>query len=192
MKTTKRLISSNVGKDGSLNLDAFQKAILQYRNTPDPATKQSPAMCVFGRPTRDLIPILPGKCSPRQDNISSREQALRHRHTTAAERWTEHSRALPPLRVGDHVMVQNQTGNHPTKWDRTATVIEVKQYRSRWTDLGGCPFATSQVHTHQTTSDHPINLGRHGPHHPAGRPGLADSQTGYSNNNSSQSSSLYA
>ena len=61
VKTIKRLITNNVGPGGSLNVDKFQKAILQYRNTPDKDTKLSPAMCIFGRPIKDLIPILPGK-----------------------------------------------------------------------------------------------------------------------------------
>ena len=66
VKTVKRLITGNIGKDGALNTDSFQQAILQYRNTPDQSTKLSPAMCVFGRPTKDLIPILPGKYHPHQ------------------------------------------------------------------------------------------------------------------------------
>ena len=45
VKTVKRLITGNIGKDGAINVDAFQAAILQYRNTPDPITKISPAMC---------------------------------------------------------------------------------------------------------------------------------------------------
>ncbi len=61
VKTVKRLISGNIGKDGNLEVDTFQS---QYRNTPDPATKQSPATCMFGRPIRDLLPILPGKYMP--------------------------------------------------------------------------------------------------------------------------------
>ncbi len=101
VKTITRLISGNTSGNGDVNIDQFQMAMLQYRNTPDPATKQSPAMCVFGRPVRDLIPILPGKYSPHatwKDNLNSREEALRHRHTLASERWSEHSKALPPSR----------------------------------------------------------------------------------------------
>ena len=64
VKTIKRLITGNIGKDGAINIDAFQEAILRYRNTPDPTTKLSPAMCVFGRPIKDLIPVLPGKYHP--------------------------------------------------------------------------------------------------------------------------------
>ena len=54
-------MTNSMGPGGNLNLDKFQKAILQYRNTPDKDTKLSPAMCIFGRPIRVLIPILPGK-----------------------------------------------------------------------------------------------------------------------------------
>ena len=64
VKTVKRLITGNVGKNGTINIDEFQAAILQYRNTPDPTTKVSSAMCVFGRPVKDLVPILPGKYNP--------------------------------------------------------------------------------------------------------------------------------
>lgn len=131
VKTVKRIISGNVGGDGNLNIDTFQRAILQYRNSPDPATRQSPASCLFGRPTKDLIPILPGKYHPHQtwrDNISQRESALRQRHSLAQDRWAEHTKTLTPLQIGDRVRVQNQTGNYPTKWDRTGTVVEVKQF----------------------------------------------------------------
>jgi len=46
----------------------------------------------------------------------------------AAERWTEHTRRLPPLQIGNCVRVQNQTGPHPLKWDKTGHVVEVKQF----------------------------------------------------------------
>ena len=111
--------------------DSFQRAILQHRNTPDPTTKVSPAMCVFGRHIRDFIPVLPGKYEPHpswKETLTAREEALCIRHQKAAEKWTEHTRQLPPLAVGDHVRVQNQVGNNPTKWDRTGQVTEVHQY----------------------------------------------------------------
>lgn len=131
VKTIKRLITGNIGKDGEINVDAFQQAILQYRNTPDPTTKISPAMCIFGRPMKDLIPILPGKYHPHptwRDSLRLREEALRQRHMREQDKWSEHTKALSPLRVGDRVRIQNQTGPHPTKWDRTGIVIEVRQY----------------------------------------------------------------
>ncbi len=107
VKTVKRLITGNVGRDGTINVDSFQRAILQYRNTPDLTTKLSPAIC---RPTKDLIPILPGKYQPHQtwkESLLLREEALRHRHMSQQEKWSEHTRILTPLRVGDRVRLQN-------------------------------------------------------------------------------------
>ena len=105
--------------------------MLQYRNTPDPETKLSPAMAIFGRPIKDFIPILPGRYQPHptwQDTLRKREEALRNRHMKAAERWSEHTKRLPPLRVGDTVRIQNQMGPHPRWWERTGTVVEVRQF----------------------------------------------------------------
>lgn len=91
----------------------------------------SPAMVIFGHQTKELIPVLPYHYSPHptwEENVVKRKEALRHRHARAMETWSEHSRQLPQLRVGDHVLIQNQTGNFPTKWDRSGVVVEVRQH----------------------------------------------------------------
>ena len=131
VKTVKRMIVGNTGPNGELDTDAFQCAMLTYRNTPDPGTGISPAMCIFGRPTRSTIPILPGKYLPHptwQDTLQKREDALRTRHFKIAERLSLGTRHIPPLRVGDHVRLQNQIGPNPRKWDKTGRVVEVKQH----------------------------------------------------------------
>ena len=131
VKTCKRLIIGNTGPNGELDVAQFQQAMLQYRNTPDQDTKMSPAMIIFGRCIRDLIPVLPGKYKPQQawvDNAGQRETALRKRHLRTAELLHAHTKKLPPLRVGDHVRVQNQMGNEPLRWDKQGVVVEVKQY----------------------------------------------------------------
>jgi hypothetical protein len=131
VKSCKRLLMNNTGPNGELCTEKFQMAMLQYRNTPDQDTKMSPAMIVFGHCIRDFIPVRPGRYAPHQawvNNADLRELALRKRHTRAEELLSEHTRALPPLRVGDHVRIQNQTGNAPRKWDRTGLVVEVRQH----------------------------------------------------------------
>ena len=131
VKTVKRMIMENTGPRGTLNTDKFQRAMLQYRNTPDRDTGLSPAMCVFGRAIRDFIPVHPGKYLPHptwRETLAAREEALRNRHQKTCEKLTEHTKCLPPLKVGDHVRVQNQSGPNPTKWDKTGVVVEVRQF----------------------------------------------------------------
>ena len=145
VKTVKRLLIDNTGPSGTLDTDAFHRAMLQYRNTPDKETGISPAQCIFGRPIRDFVPIHPGRYEPHptwKETLLAREEALRNRHMKMAERLTEHTRRLPPLKVGDKVRIQNQTGPHPTKWDKTGTVIEVRQYDQYIVKVDGSGRAT--------------------------------------------------
>ena len=46
----------------------------------------------------------------------------------AMERLSEHTKHLSPLKIGDAVRIQNQTGQFPKKWDKTGRVVEVKQF----------------------------------------------------------------
>ena len=132
VKTVKRIITDNTGPHGELDTDRFQRAILQYRNCPDKDTKLSPAMCVFGRPTRDFIPILPGRYRPHdtwKGTLAAREETLRNRHMKSAERWTEHTKELPHLEVGDHVMLAWTLANG-IKQDSPPT--QPVRSKSRW------------------------------------------------------------
>ena len=131
VKTVKRMLADNSSPTGSLDTDKFQRALLVYRNSIDPETKASPALILFGRPIRDPIPILMGRYQPHdtwKELLTYREKALAKRHSREHEMWTEHTRTLPPLRIGDHVYIQNLVGNQPRRWERTGVVIEVRQF----------------------------------------------------------------
>ena len=125
------MIVNNTGPNGIIDCDKFQRAMLEYRNTPDRDTGLSPAQCIFGRPIRSFIPILPGRYKPHQtwqETLVAREEALRNRHMKLHEKWSEHTKHLRPLAVGDLVRLQNQVGPFPKKWDKTGRVIEVRQF----------------------------------------------------------------
>jgi hypothetical protein len=62
------------------------------------------------------------------DLRSNREMALHHCHQLEVKRLSEHTKRLPPLRVGDHIRLQYQLGNSPGKWDNRGVVIEVMQH----------------------------------------------------------------
>jgi hypothetical protein len=42
------------------------------------------------------------------------------------QRCSHRTKALNDLEIGTAVAIQNQTGNNPTKWDKTGIVIENK------------------------------------------------------------------
>ena len=99
---------------------------LQLRNTPDRDTKLTLARTLYGRELRDFLPS-PGSALMGEmwmNLADAREPALGRRATNAEKEWLEHSKALPPLMVGDTVMIQNQSGNHPLRWDKRGTIVK--------------------------------------------------------------------
>ena len=47
-------------------------------------------------------------------------------HIRAREALTEHTKTLSPLPLGTKVLIQNQTGNHPRRWDKTGVIVECR------------------------------------------------------------------
>ena len=54
-----------------------------------------------------------------------REQALMKRSTKNQENLSTKVKEHSPLAVGEHVMIQNQVGNSPTRWNKQGVVVEV-------------------------------------------------------------------
>ena len=152
VKSCKRLLRSNTGADGSLDTAKVTKALLQYRNTPIAGISMSPAYMMFGRQLRDALPTSPvtwepatmsyqDKYGPRSDVWKEIEQAreLAHARKQAKviERYNEKARPLTPLSVGDCVSIQNRSGTHPLRWDRTGRIVERLQHRQYFVKADG-------------------------------------------------------
>ena len=151
VKAVKRLLMDNIGPSGTLDTDKFQRAMLIYCNSIDPETKDSPALILFGRPIRDTIPIPLGRYCPHntwKEMLSYRERALAKRHSREHEKWNEHIHLLQPLKVGDHVYIQNLVGNHPKRSDRTGVVVEVKQFHQYIVRIDGSGRVTLRNRQH--------------------------------------------
>ena len=105
--------------------------MLEYRNTPNPETRLSPAQVVFGRNIRDFIPVLPYKYEPRQEWSllqEDRERAFTKKLYDDRTRLAVGTRQMPPLATGDRVLVQNQTGRAPNNWDKSGVIVECKPH----------------------------------------------------------------
>ena len=79
---------------------------------------------------KDFISVPP--CSYRPHNIwvktwRTREEAMRARTVGSAERLTEHTVRLQPSKLAT-ACSSRRTSNHPSRWDRTGLLIEVKQF----------------------------------------------------------------
>ena len=131
VKSMKRLIRENTNRDGSLTNDKFLKALMTYRNTPDRDTGLSPAQVIFGRSLRDFLPSPQTRYRPQPEWVmlrEDREKALAKRAVSNMEKLDQNCRVLPRLAVGDSVLVQNQVGNHPSRWDITGVIVEVREH----------------------------------------------------------------
>ena len=142
VKTAKRLLRENVDRTGSLNTVAMSRALLTYRNTPDADTGLSPAELLLGRKLKDFLPSIPVDPLKNSKNLADgwkrtaeyRELALAERASKEQERWSQKTKTLPELEIGDRVAVQNQVGNHPKRWDRRGVVVNklpFQQYEVR-------------------------------------------------------------
>ena len=139
VKSAKRIITNNTGPNGCLDVNAVQRAILLYRNTPDPTTKLSLPSYSLDGPLGILSQYYLDNTSPHktwQESLLVREEVLRNRHMLAHERCSKHTRRLQALIVCD-IRIQNQIGHHPNRWDKTGTVIEVHQFHQYVIRLNG-------------------------------------------------------
>ena len=133
VKTTKRLLRSNVVGAGSLNNDRFMRAMIALRNTPDPDCNVSPSQILYGKPLRDNLTFIHRlrKYSRRsmsnfwQKAWRSKERALWKRFARNSTDVDRRSRPLQPFIVGDKCLIQNGHGNHPKKWGLSGEIMEV-------------------------------------------------------------------
>jgi hypothetical protein len=130
VKTVKRMLRDNMSAMGTLDTARVSRALLQLRNTPDRDTKLSPAKALYGRELRDFL-LRPGSSlmgDMWMNLADARDTALCRRVTNAEKEWSKHTGALPQQKVGDTMMIQNQSGNHHLRWDKRGTIVKAEGF----------------------------------------------------------------
>ena len=167
VKATKRLLRDNVKSDGSLDTDKFVRAMLTKRNTPDNYSKLSPAEIVLGKKLSDSLPTLPkDKMFVNNEYINplwrkiwrQREEAMQDGFVRNLEKIQKSTRSLKPLAIGQYVVLQNQNGPHPLRWDRTGVVVECKDYDQYLVKVHGSNRLTLRNRRFLRAYDPPANI----------------------------------
>jgi hypothetical protein len=102
----KKMRMDIVSAKGILDIAVVSRAMLQLRNIPDRDSKLSPAKALYGRELRDFLPrpgsALMGDMCMNLVDVREMAQARRAKHSE--KKWSEHTRALAPLKLGHTVM----------------------------------------------------------------------------------------
>ena len=112
VKSAKRIISGNIGAQGSLDNDRAARAILQYRNTPIQNIGLSPAQLLLHCRLCDFIPSQSTLYKPHADWIAAaknREIILSRRNTRLIEQYNKTTHTLCPFQKGQIVTIQRPT-----------------------------------------------------------------------------------
>lgn len=118
VKAVKRLVQKTT-QNGDLDVDAFQRALLEWRNTPRSDGK-SPAQILFGRPLLSFLYAHRSSFAPEWqsaahavDESPASEQSVHQ---------LSYARDLKPLRIGDHVDIQDPKTK---RWSSRGVVVAV-------------------------------------------------------------------
>ena len=124
VRAMKHLVSKRT-HNGNLQDEAFDSALLEWRNTPN-AAGVSPAQMLFGHPLRTLVPAHRRVFEPSWNQAAAsldREVAAQK----AASEYDRSAHPLQPLADGCQVLVQNP---RTKKWDQFGTTIRIGRTRS--------------------------------------------------------------
>ena len=115
VKKLKSLVAKIVDTEGRLDMEKFDKGLLELRNTPN-ENGASPAQLVFGQEMRSVLP-----------SITFKLMKERRRNY-----YNLHSKNLNEFLVKDKVRIQNEDTK---QWDRKGIVVKIGAYRQYLIEL---------------------------------------------------------
>ena len=126
LKHLKKMLRDIVGNSGNLDSDAVTEALLCHANTKCRVLNKSPAELAYGRCLKDFFPRSVKSLLPIPANLLSGEvkDKLQEKiRSEGGQRWSEHTRVLPELKIGDFVQIQNLKGRNPLKSDYNGEIV---------------------------------------------------------------------
>ena len=117
---------------------AFSSALLEWKNTPR-QDGLSPAQCFFGRRLRTQQVTLPSSLTRLPDSTFAAHATRREeRSKSTASNFKKKSRELPPLKLQQEVLVQNQKSK---LWSEKGFIKQQREHgRSYLVDIDGKTF----------------------------------------------------
>ena len=115
-----------VGNLGNLDSDAVTEALLCHANTKCRVLNKSPAELAYGRCLKDFFPRSVKSLLPIPANLLSGEvkDKLQEKiRSEVGQKWSEHTKVLPELKIGDFVQIQNLKGRNPLKSDYNGEIV---------------------------------------------------------------------
>ena len=126
VKSMKRLIQKTT-RDGDLDVDSFQRALLEWRNTPN-ASGQSPAQALYGRPLSSFLFAHHSSFAPTwQQQAEDLDRRTAQQFAATANSYNKSARDLRNLSIGTTVDIQ-----HPrTKlWSASGKIVAIDPNRN--------------------------------------------------------------
>lgn len=107
--------------NGRLDPDLWAKGLLSVRNTPHKGTSLSPAVILYGHQIRELVPVHKSALNKNwHKQVSDLDRRIA-RERQRVDAWYRPGKPLPPLKVGDPVLIQNRSNR---RWDKVGIVQE--------------------------------------------------------------------
>ena len=127
-----KLLIRKTTSNGNLDVDEFQRGLLEWRNTPA-ADRLSPAQKLFGRPLPSFVMAHHSSFAPEWQTAADDADAVSHRlDTQRREAYDQHAKSLRHLPLGTRVVVQDPR----TKlWSTTGTVVAIGAHRDYYVKL---------------------------------------------------------
>ena len=108
VKAAKHLILK-VAPTGDIDCEAFDRGLLELRNTPTPAGL-SPAQILYGHPLRTCVPAHPTSFTDEwQTKTEEYDRQMAARTSQDVSRYNIHACHLTMLTIGQHIRIQDPT-----------------------------------------------------------------------------------